>query len=1120
MKVDDKTIITNDTVNTLVPDLLPDFSLLPGNTPLLQSSDRPGVALMTRQEWLDQVGKSPDVSSADDAVLASRMAWIEEFTNPGKNDGAPAAPGNEPGQSVEQPYDEPAPSSAKADAFGSATATSATAATFDNNIDGLLIGTQWASTSVTYSFTDTFEFRWVVWPFTFDYTDYEAGYPDAGTHDASFQMYTAAMQTAARDFIGTGGEFYNVSLLSPSDLTGVNDRDATIRMAMSSDPGTAYGYYPAATVEAGDIWVSTSGTYNNPVIGTYAYHTIGHELGHALGLKHGHETGGVRNVAMNSNRDSMEFSIMTYRSYEGDPLVGGYSNEAGGYAQTLMMYDIAAVQHMYGAWFGYNSGDTTYTFSKTTGEMFINGAGQGTPYSNDIFRTIWDGNGIDTYDFSNYTTNMSIDLTPGGWTDVDKDGNFQSAYLGDNHYARGQVFNALQYNGDARSLIENAKGGSGADSITGNAANNTLWGGAGNDTVDGGAGNDVIYLEGGDDYVNSLSGGNDTYYGGAGNDFIWGGSGAEIYYGEDGNDTLKGWSGNDSLYGGLGADNLQGEDNNDYLDGGDGNDTLYGGLGDDTATGGEGDDTLYLGAGNDYVNTTAGGNDVYFGDDGDDFIFGGSGNETYNGGNGNDTLKGWSGNDTLTGDAGIDTLEGGSGDDNYNIDTTTDILTESLNAGTDTVKSSVSHTLGSNFENLVLLGIAAINGTGNSLNNVITGNSAANGINADSGADTVYGGDGDDTIWGASSTVVADGGDTLYGESGNDIIGGSYGNDVIDGGSGNDSLYGDEHNDTLRGGDGNDYLNGGWGWGADATGADTLDGGNGIDTLVGGQGNDTYIVDTTTDTIIENAGEGTDTVKSSVTFTLGNNVEKLTLTGAAAINGTGNGLKNTLTGNNANNTLIGNAGNDTLNGNAGIDTLLGGLGNDIYVVNTTTDIITENAGEGTDTVKSSVTYTLGGNLEKLTLTGAAAIDGTGNSLNNTLTGNNANNSLKGLAGNDTLNGGGGNDKYIWTAAAFNSGDIKASTLDKVSGFNAGDSLDFTSAIETLLKVNGQSLSSAAANIVLPNAFSANTNVAWTGTDFVIDLNADHSITATDFHVQLIGFGGSLVYDAAADVFHA
>lgn len=929
MKANDKTITTNDTVNTLVPDLLPDFSVLPAY---------------------------------------------------------------EPDQSVEQPYDQPAPSSEKADAFGSVTATSATAATFDNNIDGLLIGTQWASTSVTYSFTDTFEFRWVVWPFTFDYTDYEAGYPDAATHDASFQMYTAAMRTAARDFIGAGGEFYNVSLLSPSDLTGANDRDATIRMAMSSDPGTAYGYYPAATVQAGDIWVSTSGTYNNPVIGTYAYHTIGHELGHALGLKHGHETGGVRNVAMNSNRDSMEFSIMTYRSYEGDPLIGGYSNEFGGYAQTLMMYDIAAIQHMYGAWFGYNSGDTTYTFSKTTGEMFINGVGQGTPYSNDIFRTIWDGNGIDTYDFSNYTTNLSIDLTPGGWSDLDVGGNFQRAYLGDGHYARGQVFNALQYNGDARSLIENAKGGTGADSIFGNTANNTLWAG-------------------------------------------------------DGNDTLKGAGGSD------------------YLDGGNGSDALYGG-------------------------------------------------------DGNDTLKGGSGNDTLTGDAGIDTLEGGSGDDTYNIDTTTDILTESLNAGTDTVRSSVSHTLGSNFENLVLLGTAAINGAGNSLNNVMTGNSAANTINADSGADTVYGGDGDDTIWGASSTVVADGGDTLYGENGNDIIGGSYGNDVIDGGSGNDSLYGDEHNDTLRGGDGNDYLNGGWGWGADATGADTLDGGNGIDMLVGGQGNDTYIVDTATDTIIENAGEGTDTVKSSVTFTLGNNVEKLTLTGAAAINGTGNGLNNNLTGNNADNTLIGNAGNDTLNGNAGIDTLLGGLGNDIYVVNTTTDIITENAGEGTDTVKSSVTYTLGGNLEKLTLTGAAAIDGTGNSLNNALTGNSANNNLKGLAGNDTLNGGGGNDKYIWSAAAFSFGDIKASALDKVSGFNAGDSLDFTSAIETLLKVNGQSLGSAAADIALPNAFSANTNVAWTGTDFVIDLNADHSITATDFHVQLIGFGGSLVYDAAADVFHA
>ncbi len=204
---------------------------------------------------------------------------------------------------------------------------------------------------------------------------------------------------------------------------------------------------------------------------------------------------------------------------------------------------------------------------------------------------------------------------------------------------------------------------------------------------------------------------------------------------------------------------------------------------------------------------------------------------------------------------------------------------------------------------------------------------------------------------------------------------------------------------------GNDLLDG-------RDGNDTLNGGGGIDTLIGGLGNDTYIVDTTTDTLTENLNEGTDTVQSSVTYTLGNNLENLTLTGTAAIKGTGNALNNVLLGNSGKNTLTGLTGDDTLNGGTGIDTLIGGLGNDTYIVDTTTDTLTENLNEGTDTVQSSVTYTLSKNLENLTLTGTAAINGTGNTLNNVLTGNSANNILNGGTGTDTLIGGLGNDTYI------------------------------------------------------------------------------------------------------------
>jgi Ca2+-binding RTX toxin-like protein len=220
------------------------------------------------------------------------------------------------------------------------------------------------------------------------------------------------------------------------------------------------------------------------------------------------------------------------------------------------------------------------------------------------------------------------------------------------------------------------------------------------------------------------------------------------------------------------------------------------------------------------------------------------------------------------------------------------------------------------------------------------------------------------------------------------------------GNAGNNVLTGNSANNILNGGEGND----------------TLNGGAGNDTLIGGLGNDVYQVDSTTDVITENTGEGTDTIQSSVTFSLAAfpNIENLTLTGFSTINGTGNAANNILNGNTANNTLNGGDGNDTLNGNTGVDTLIGGLGNDIYQVDSTTDVITENASEGTDTIQSSVTFSLAAfpNIENLTLTGSSAINGTGNAANNSLTGNTANNTLDGGDGNDTLNGGAGNDTLI------------------------------------------------------------------------------------------------------------
>ena len=375
------------------------------------------------------------------------------------------------------------------------------------------------------------------------------------------------------------------------------------------------------------------------------------------------------------------------------------------------------------------------------------------------------------------------------------------------------------------------------------------------------------------------------------------------------------------------------------------------------------------------------------------------------GGNLGDALYGGAGNDTLNGNAGNDTMLGGAGNDSYIVDSAADRVFETSTltsaadvGGIDIVHSVVTFSLDSHvgvrfIENLTLTGAAAINGTGNALANVLTGNA------------------GNNSLWGGG------------------------GNDQLSGGGGNDSLYGSAADDALYGGAGND----------------TLNGGSGNDTMLGGAGNDSYIVDAAADRVFEtttangssNAG-GIDIVHSSVTFTLDSHagvrfVENLTLTGTAAINGTGNALANVLTGNAGDNLLYGGAGNDqlcggggndalyggagidTLNGDAGNDTMQGGASDDTYIVDsagdrvfeTTTLTGTTNAG-GIDIVNSSVTFSLDSHagvrfVENLTLTGTAAINGTGNTLANAITGNAGNNILDGGAGNDQLRGWGGND---------------------------------------------------------------------------------------------------------------
>ncbi len=492
----------------------------------------------------------------------------------------------------------------------------------------------------------------------------------------------------------------------------------------------------------------------------------------------------------------------------------------------------------------------------------------------------------------------------------------------------------------------------------------------------------------------------------------------------DGNDVISGYGGADGIYAGNG---------NDIINGGPGADTMNGEGGDDlyivddindviNETPNNGIDivrssvtynltnnieNLILtetsdinGTGNNSDNRIVGngGNNLLIGGNGSDTLAGNGGNDTTNGGDGNDLLDGGDGNDVLNGWTGTDTMKGGAGDDFYLVDNSNDIVYESVNQGTDIVSSNVTYNLGNNIENLTLTENGDINGRGNNSDNRITGNDGNNQLIGGNGSDTLVGGGGDD---------------------------------------------------LLNGGDGNDILNG---W----TGADTMS---------GGAGDDIYVVENSNDVIYEGVNGGTDVVISSASYTLRGNIENLTLTENSDINGTGNNSDNRITGNDGNNlliggngsdTLVGNAGNDTFNGGGGddllnggdgndilngwtgADTMSGGAGDDIYIVENSNDVIYEGLNGGTDVVISTASYTLASNnLENLTLTGNANINGTGNNSDNRITGNGGNNILEGGRGRDLLTGNGGNDTFV---IGKNAGGATAAGADVIFDFTNGADL--------------------------------------------------------------------------------
>jgi len=733
----------------------------------------------------------------------------------------------------------------------------------------------------------------------------------------------------------------------------------------------------------------------------------------------------------------------------------------------------------------------------------------------------------------------------------------------------------------------------GSDTLTGGDGADTLDGGIGTDKLDGGTGNDTYVVDSATDVIVETGGDKD--------DRILASIAINLtsaaYVGIE-HVTLTGTTALNAT-GDEFANMLIGNAAANVLDGGVNSDTLIGGAGNDTFIVDSGQDQVVenAGEGTDLVKSSAlsytlgafvenltlleGGN------------FSGTGNALAN------VITGNTGDNVLDGGAGADILTGGNGNDTYIVDNVGDKVVESsTTGGTDKVESSITYVLGTNLENLALIGASAINGTGNTLNNEIEGNSAANLLSGLAGNDTlIAGGDADTLVGGLGNdsfkfdgsslagvdaildfnglpntdkidfssslfsvlvdntniddflrAVTADGNTTIQIDADGTANGVNFvdmgvlqgvstdldgllanGAIAIDGVAVTSptSITGTTGNDSLPVGSppatstlilglgGNDTLTGGGG-------DDTLDGGTGTDNMVGGAGNDTYVVDSATDKITDSGGSD-DRILASIAINLTNplydGVEHVTLTGTTALNATGDEFANMLIGNGGANVLDGGLNTDTLVG----DTLIGGAGNDTYVVHSAFDVVIENAGEGTDLVKSSAdSFTLGANIENLTLLEGGDFSGTGNALVNVITGNSGSNVLDGGAGADSLTGGNGDDIYfvdnvgdkVVESSATGGQDAVESTITYTLGVNLEDlGLDGADNIDGTGNTLGNTISGNDGDNVLSGLAGNDTlDGGLGGNDLLLGGDGNDLLFATEGTDTLAGGAGS-------DTFH-
>lgn len=824
-------------------------------------------------------------------------------------------------------------------------------------IDALLYGTKWNATALTFGFPSVVG----------EVTDYVTP-PDAADFAALTTTEEAAVRAALTEWSDVAGITFTESLAQSADMR-------IYRYDDGSNLTARVVAFPGATAEGGDIQLGAA-VAGDFTPGRYQFFTLVHEIGHALGLKHPSQAANGFPAA-DADADGVPLSVMSYRSFIGGP-TSGYTIAADSFPAGPMVDDIAAVQYLYGPNWAHNAGDTTYSFDPTAPVVLV---------------ALWDGGGVDTYNFASYTTALQVSLEPGAWTALDG----QYAVLdtsGGGTFAAGNIANPYLYQGDTRSLIENATGGSGNDTIVGNVADNRLQGNAGTDSLTGGDGNDTLLGGDGADTLlggagdDSLDGGagDDRLEGGAGSDILLGGDDSDTILGGDGPDSLNGGAGNDSLVGGDGADGLLGGLGDDTLEGGAGTDHLLGDAGADVLLGGDDNDTLEGGADADSLDGGAGA-DTLQGGDGDDTLVGGLGDDRLVAGAGADSLGGGEGADSLQGGGGDDTLTGGDGNDLFvfaaagdGSDTVVDFtrgdviritgaaLTGAPAAGDGTAVGAGGAQVGAVAGGVTTLyldtdGVAGaadlvlrLTGSFTATDLAVAGTDftfAPVPVPPDptpaptpGGGDTGQGGPGADLLTlqpGGGPVDAGEGDDSVTGSTGADTVSGGSGADQVAGGDGLDMIYGNIGSDLLYGNVGNDSLFGG-------QDGDTVFGGKDDDQVFGNLGDDSVAGNLGADMVYGNqgrdsvsGGEGADSVfggkDDDQVFGEGGDDRVEGNLGADVVYG--NQGNDSVFGGDGADTLFGGKDDDVLTGGAGADLLEGGFGADVFVFR---------SGDGADTV--------------------------------------------------------------------------------------------------------------------------------------------------------------------------